>query len=93
MFNTFLQHKQLQQEVASLKQELLQSQQDNQRLQAQNDELREELSEYQAQFNDDTDNQLLQCALHGMSQVFGIRESVAQSFNDIEQQSQSISTC
>ncbi|RXE88801.1 MULTISPECIES: methyl-accepting chemotaxis protein [Pseudoalteromonas] len=72
-----------QQEVASLKQA-------NAQLTSENEALKQEIVGTQAALNDNTDNQLLQCALNGLSQVQGIRETVLASFMSIEEESHSI---
>ncbi|WP_348772536.1 methyl-accepting chemotaxis protein [Pseudoalteromonas luteoviolacea] len=77
-------------ELSQLKRELAQQVQENERLTTENNQLQSQLIEAQQQLNDNTDNQLLQCALSGMSQVEGIRETVLHSFQNIEQDSAAI---
>lgn len=63
---------------------------ENQQLKNEADDLSNKLIEAQSQLNDNTDNQLLQCALNGLSQIQGIRETVLQSFTEIDRESQAI---
>lgn len=90
MFGNLFNNQQQEQELQALRQEVQLLQQDNEKLQSENNNLNELLVETQAQLNENTDNQLLQCAINGLSQVRDIRETVSQSFSSIEQESQSI---
>ncbi|KZN64954.1 methyl-accepting chemotaxis protein [Pseudoalteromonas luteoviolacea] len=91
MFNNLFSNTDFKEELHHIKSELAAQVQENQRLEAENQRLQEQLIEAQAQLNDNTDNQLLQCALSGMNQIQGIRETVLQSFLNIEQDSSAIS--
>lgn len=91
MLNNLFSSSELKSELLQVKTELAQQRQENERLAADNNRLQSQLIEAQQQLNDNTDNQLLQCALSGMSQIEGIRETVLQSFQNIEQDSAAIS--
>ncbi|WP_404396447.1 methyl-accepting chemotaxis protein [Pseudoalteromonas phenolica] len=91
MFGNLFNNQQQEQALQDLRLQLQQLQQENEQLRAENNNLNELLVETQSQLNDNTDNQLLQCAINGLSQVRDIRETVSNSFTSIEQESQSIS--
>ena len=65
-------------------------QQHNEALQDENTQLHAQLVSYEQQQQNNDDKALLQCALHGLMQIQGIRETVLGSFLRIEQESQSI---
>jgi len=90
VFGNFFNNQQQEQELQALRQQVQLLQQENEKLESENNNLNELLVETQAQLNENTDNQLLQCAFNGLSQVKDIRETVSQSFSSIEQESQSI---
>ncbi|MBE0370932.1 CZB domain-containing protein [Pseudoalteromonas sp. MMG013] len=90
MLDQLFSNKHQKQKIADLERSIEELTRENTQLKADNDDLTEKLVQTQAQLNDNTDNQLLQCAMHGLSQVQGIRETVLQSFTDIDQESQSI---
>lgn len=90
MFAKLFSNNQSEQALVAAQQEILQLRQDNKQLVAENESLKQQVIEAQSELNDNTDNQLLQCALTGLSQIQGIRETVLASFMQIEQESQSI---
>jgi methyl-accepting chemotaxis protein len=83
-------NKQQKRRIEDLERTVSQLTNENSQLKMQVDDLVDKLSISEAQCNDNTDNQLLHCAMNGMSQIQGIRETVLQSFVDIEKESQSI---
>ncbi|MEJ6475388.1 methyl-accepting chemotaxis protein [Pseudoalteromonas piscicida] len=90
MFARLFTNNETQQALLEAQKEILSLKQQNEQLCAENDALKQEVISAQASLNDNTDNQLLQCALTGLSQVQGIRETVLASFMSIEQESHSI---
>ena len=90
MLDQLFSNKQQKQKIEDLERVVAQLTHENTQLKAQADDLNHKLVHSQAQLNDNTDNQLLQCAMHGLSQIQGIRETVLQSFIDIDRESQSI---
>ena len=90
MFAKLFSNYESEQALVAAQQEILQLRQDNEKLAAENESLKQQVIEAQSELNDNTDNQLLQCALTGLSQIQGIRETVLASFMHIEQESQSI---
>ncbi|MFC3034729.1 methyl-accepting chemotaxis protein [Pseudoalteromonas fenneropenaei] len=90
MFSQLFSNKALEQELQQLKQQNAALKDDNRALKAEKEQLQQQLVETHAQLNDNTDNQLLQCALNGLMQVQGIRESVLHSFEEIDHESRAI---
>ncbi|GEK11238.1 CZB domain-containing protein [Pseudoalteromonas sp. SCSIO 43201] len=90
MFAKLFTNNETQQALEKAQQELLQLKQQNEQLSAENESLKAEVVSAQVSLNDNTDNQLLQCALTGLGQVQGIRETVLASFMGIEEESHSI---
>jgi len=80
----------LEAELDTLRARISVLEEENNQLQQDKSELELNLAEAQEQINDNVDNQLLQCALQGLSQIQGIRETVLQGFNNIEREGQSI---
>ena len=90
VFGNLFNNQQQEQELQDLRQQVQQLQHENSQLKTESNNLNELLVETQSQLNENTDNQLLQCAINGLAQVRDIRESVGNSFTSIEQESSSI---
>ncbi|TMP27780.1 chemotaxis protein [Pseudoalteromonas rubra] len=80
-----------QSEIQQLKAELAAQRQAYEQLEAEKQAIQNELVEAQKQLNDNTDNQLLQCALSGLGQIHEVRDAVLRSLHQIEEESSSIS--
>ncbi|WP_440056848.1 methyl-accepting chemotaxis protein (plasmid) [Pseudoalteromonas sp. T1lg65] len=90
MFSKLFSNDALQTEVDSLRRDYSKLQQQNSALESENKRLREQAVELQSELNNNTDNQLLQCAISGVNQIQGIRESVFASFTDINSESDAV---
>lgn len=90
MFSQLFSNKALEQEVQLLRTKLASAENKTDKLEEENEKLKQQLVHQQALLNENTDNQLLQCALNGLIQIQGIRESVLHSFEDINSETQSI---
>ncbi|GHE93602.1 methyl-accepting chemotaxis protein [Thalassotalea profundi] len=82
--------KKLESKIAELEGQLAEHQEMNSALVESNQTLSLELEKTSSHQESDQQKRLLQCAVQGLIQVNGIRESVYHSFNHIEEESQSI---
>lgn len=80
----------LNQEVAQLKAQLSEKEAQLDDLASKNQTLESELLQQQQVENDDVKAEILSCAVNGLLQVNGIRETVFESFNRIDSESKSI---